>query len=476
MDIIEKAKLTQQQEWKALKRGVPFEHQNEKSEKDDSEETKGRWPDPIHHQAYYGIAGDLVKLIEPHTEADPVALLVSFLTAVGSVLGNQAHFRVEADRHPARLFCTLVGESSKARKGVSWGHTRRVLGSVDPEWELSVQSGLSSGEGLIWAVRDAIIGSDKNGEPEITDIGVNDKRLLIVESEFASTLKMLSREGNILSATIRNAWDTGNLQTMTKSSQAKATNSHISIIGHITKPELLKYLTSTETSNGFGNRFMWFCIKRSKCLPFGGNINEDDFTAIILKITDVIHYSRTIEEVQWAEETRPMWAFIYPYLSEGKPGLLGSMTARAEANVTRLALIYALLDQSTLIQPIHLRAALALWAYAENSARYIFREMTGNEDADAIVEALITSPEGLTRTDVSQFFGRHKTSEVIGQALDLLISLGKVKKEKVPTEGRSKDVYKLTNQREQGLASLNSLFSQSKYVEMIDNKFGLPHP
>ena len=35
------------------------------------------WP-KLDHAALHGLAGEVVRLIEPHTEADPVALLVSF--------------------------------------------------------------------------------------------------------------------------------------------------------------------------------------------------------------------------------------------------------------------------------------------------------------------------------------------------------------------------------------------------------------
>ena len=61
---------------------------------------------------------------------------------------------------------------------------------------------------------------------------------LVVESEFASVLKSASREGNILSPTIRQAWDTGNLTNLTKNNPVKATAAHIGIVGHITESEM----------------------------------------------------------------------------------------------------------------------------------------------------------------------------------------------------------------------------------------------
>ena len=50
------------------------------------------------------------------------------------------------------------------------------------------------------------------------DAGVADKRLTILESEFARTLRVMSRESNTLSAIIRQAWDTGDLRALSKNS------------------------------------------------------------------------------------------------------------------------------------------------------------------------------------------------------------------------------------------------------------------
>ena len=60
-----------------------------------------------------------------------------------------------------------------------------------------------------------------------------------------------------------------------------------------------------------------------------------------------------------------MWHRAYPELSEGQ-SRFGAATSRAEAQVIRLALLYALLARSDEIQPEHLKAALAFWRYCEN--------------------------------------------------------------------------------------------------------------
>lgn len=94
----------------------------------------------------------------------------------------------------------------------------------------------------------------------IIDQGVSDKRALMTESEFSSALRVMNREGNTLSATLRDAWDTGHLRTLTKNNAAVATGAHISIVGHITKMELLREMTSADNANGSSGR--WFGAPR----------------------------------------------------------------------------------------------------------------------------------------------------------------------------------------------------------------------
>ena len=98
--------------------------------------------------------------------------------------------------------------------------------------------------------------------------------------------------------------------------------------------------------------------------------------------------------MRWGDSARPLWVERYPSLSEGAPGLLGAVTSRSEAQVLRLACVYALMDSSVAIELEHLKAALAVWDYAEASARYIFGDATGDPVADSIEEMLTGAPEG----------------------------------------------------------------------------------
>jgi hypothetical protein len=398
------------------------------------------WPDSLDNQAYYGLAGDIIKKIEPHTEADPAALLISFFVLFGNCIGRTAHFRAEADYHYLNLFACLVGSTSKGRKGVSFNQVKLLFQTIDLEWiKARITQGLSSGEGLIWAVRDEqrTKKTTKNGEEEIIAVdGIDDKRLVTVEQEFASTIRVLRREGNTLSAIVRKAWDDGNLNALTKNSPAKSTGAHISILTHITKDELLRYLDSTEYGNGFGNRFLWACVKRSKYLPEGGRLHEVDFADITKRLIAAVEFGRMTSEIKRDSEARKLWIDVYPDLSDGKQGLCGAMLARAEAQVMRIACIYAVLDLSPVVTVEHLKAALAVWDYCEASAMYIFGDSIGDPEADEIKIALQKAGlKGMTRTEISNHFGRNKQSHDINRVLNLLSARGLVYAEKDPGTG-----------------------------------------
>jgi hypothetical protein len=394
------------------------------------------WPDPLNPEAYQGLAGELVRAIEPHSESDPAALLVQMLVAFGSLIGRAPHFVAEADKHSVNLFAVIVGQTAKGRKGTSFGQVRHTLSALDAEWDSTrIMGGLSSGEGLIWAVRDEIReraavrekGRIVRYEEVLSDPGESDKRLLVFEPEFARVLQATERDSSTLSAIIRQAWDTGNLRILTKKQAVRATDAHISIITHITRDELLRLLTDTAAGNGFANRFLWVCARRSKLLPEGGRLCPDELEPIIEKLRTAAKFARTVGEIKRDDQARAIWRDVYADLSEGKPGMLGAVTSRAEAQTMRIACIYALLDGSAVVRAKHLLAALAAWQYCEHSSQFIFGAALGDATADEIFRALRDRPEGMTRTEIREHFAKNKRSAEIERALAVLQEYGRAR-------------------------------------------------
>lgn len=371
------------------------------------------WPDPFEKPAFHGLAGEFVDIVSPQSESDPAALLMQFLVGFGSLLNRGPYVRVEGDRHYTNEFLVLAGTTAKGRKGTAWGRCREVLSQIDETWTATrIFSGLGSGEALV----DTCGGEDP------------DKRVLLYEPEFARLLTVVNRDGSTLSAIVREAWDTGSLSILTRKKQVQVQDAHISLIGHITCEELRKRIADVEMVNGFVNRILFQCVRRSKLLPFGGE--PLDMSEISGRFRQAVQFARTLgnTRVPFALETRELWVSVYADLTRPRPGIGSAVLNRADPHVLRLALIYALLDRSHSLKPEHLQAALAVWKRCEQSADYIWTGSLMDQLAEKVLSALeAAEPAGMTRNDLYNHFGRNISGAEIKHALDVLLELASVR-------------------------------------------------
>jgi hypothetical protein len=392
------------------------------------------WPAPPAPAVYDELLGEIVTTIAPHTEADPVAILTQLLVAFGAAAGRGAWFTVEATRHHANEFMLLVGDSSKARKGSSWDHVRRLLADVDASIGRRVLTGLSSGEGLIWAVRD----------PSGQDPGISDQRLLVIEPEFSSVLKASAREISTLSPTLRCAWDGRPLAILTRTAPARATGAHIALIGHITQHELRRHTTTIELANGYLNRILIVACRRQRLLPEGGHHDPLAGTGLTRLLAATLTHAQTAGQIRLDADARELWHRAYQQLAQPHDGILGQITARAEAHTIRLALIYALADGQRQIAPPHLNAALALHDYATRSAGWALTGATGQPLAEQIHAALRHTAAGLTRSQISDTLKHNQPAGQINDALRALQTAGRATVTQIATGGRPAQLWTAT--------------------------------
>jgi hypothetical protein len=389
------------------------------------------WPRPMAEAAFHGITGEIVRTIDPHTESDLHAVLIQHLVAFGNIIGRGCHWRVGGTEHHANLFMALVGKTSKGRKGTAWDEVRRFYDGIGDWTTERIKNGASSSEGIIAQVRDAA-----EGHGDSADAGIEDKRLLLLEKEFVNVFQQAERSGNTLSARIREAWETGTLETLTRNNPLRATGAHISIIGHITHDELLRKLTNTDVANGFANRFLWVCAKRSKELPDGGNLHEDVVVMLRSQLQRAVDFASKPRLLRRDAAASELWREVYSELTAEAEGMAATVCGRAEAQVMRLAMIYALIDHSVEITVAHLNAALAVWRYCEDSAKFIFGNSLGDPTADIILAALKRSVDGLSRTEISGLLGRNTKAPEIDRALALLNRTGRAFPRAIQTDGR----------------------------------------
>jgi hypothetical protein len=385
------------------------------------------WP-VLGTAARHGLAGEILSVIEPHSEADPVAILVSLLAAFGALVGAGPHARADGAEHPARVWPLIIGDTSKSRKGSSWSQVRRVLAGADPSFAIErVLAGFGSGEGMVDAVA-----------------GDADCRLLMVEPEFARVLSVSKRDGSTLPMLMRQAWDGGRLQVRSRSGTAVADNAHVVVIGHITRAELLAKLAESDALGGSLNRFVLIAVRRSKLLSNGGNLDDTDLADLIRKFVKFVQQARTVGTVRRTPEAEEYWATLYAQLADDDPGgLLGAIIARDAAQVLRMSVTYALLDGAKMIDVAHIQAAEAVWDYSRASAASIFGQRTGDRVADLILDELQSrGNEGLDQTGIHDLLGRNVKADRIKQAVEVLVSHGLTKetKKNTHTRGRPKTV------------------------------------
>lgn len=396
------------------------------------------WP-VLGEAAFHGLPGRIVRTIEPHTEADPAAMLFTLYAGSGAYIGLKPHMYAGAEEHGARIWPLVIGRTAGGVKGTSWAEVRRILKEATGDFAHErVVGGLSSAEGLIYAVRDG-------GDPDTSDDdkgfdpGVQDKRLLVVETEFASVLAQGKREGNTLLPLIRQAWDGGTLRTMTVRPRV-ATDPHIVIVGHITPTELRVKLNEAERAGGTMNRFLPVMSKRSKLLPDGGRLTNATVKQLGAELAVVLDKAKDIGRMSRSITAHEHWVELYTRLASDHAGdgRVAQVVARAAPQVLRLSVMAALLDGADYIDLPHMQAAEAMWDYVEDSAWYVFSEGSGNTDLDRLklfVDA--AGLVGVTRTQVTaECFGRNRKAAQIDALWAQLLALPGYEERQEPTAGR----------------------------------------
>jgi hypothetical protein len=387
-------------------------------------------------------------------------VLVTFLAAAGCYLVNGhshagfPHMWIGDTEHPPRVWPVLIGATADGRKGTADAIERRVLTVADPAFlNGNVQSGLTSGSGLIEAVRDP---SADDVPEKLRHPGVEDKRLLVVEHEFGGTLRRAARDGNDLAERLREAWDGRPLSTMSRSAnRLRATGAHIVVIGHITPGELrVRYSESTDVVGGTANRLLPVLVRRSKRLPDGGGVGDDVIKPAAEELARLREHAQVALRYTRDEEAEKLWCDeLYGELTPADvpEGYVARMVARAAPQVMRLALIYCLLDGETAITVKHLDAAMAIWRYSLASVRYIFGEQ-GDPDLDVLAEAVrAAGADGLTGRQQHELFHRHKSAAEIAELTKRLTALDGYQALSTDTGGRpsSRLVYTPSEQSEQ---------------------------
>lgn len=403
-----------------------------KSRPDDADDDLLNPPPKMAKEGYHGILLDIVKTACKTSEASPVAVAANFLITFSAMIGRVSFQHIGDGTCHTRPFFLLVGRTGKARKGTSEFTVRRIFNEVElliedqyPRMQRH-DGGLSTGEGLGYAIRDKVDDNDAEG--------TDDKRFLTIEAEFAGMMAAASREKNTLSATIRTAWDGKDIAPLVKNAKWRASNPHICIMGHITADELINRWQDVDAQSGFLNRFVILHIVRAKLCALPHPTPAQDIERLAGLVAETVRFAigddvlaSNTREIRMTHDAISLWCAEYPALTAEAPGIVGAMLVRVEIYCRMLAMIFALLDQSSVIEPQHIRAALAWVNYWKASVGYIFQTLSAKAEAgrlnDASTEVLefIRANPKCSRTAITTGFKNKLSSTEITKSLNHLL-------------------------------------------------------
>jgi hypothetical protein len=343
-------------------------------------------PAGMRDEAFHGLAGKIVRLLEPYLEVDRAAILANVLACVGVLFERNGYFKVAADFHYPIDYFLIVGDTAKARKGTTTNSVLELAERVSPKFKSRVLYSLSTGEGLINAVIKESEEKKEIADPKYPAAFVN-------LGELAGLLAVMARDNNTLSSVLRDAWDGKPLQVNTRHLRLCVENVSLGIIANVTRSDLVK-INPVDIGNGFINRFMFIWSERGRLLPEGANIDalfkSEAFALVLKELHEAIAASAERGEVVRSPESEELWKSMYYDFNRGGDTVVDKLIARNDAHTMRLSLLYALLDRSPVIKPCHLEAARAVWDYSEQSLKYIFS--APDLESQKILEALEDGP------------------------------------------------------------------------------------
>ena len=389
---------------------------------------------------FAGILGEMVEAVRPTIETDPVGVYASLLAMTGAAIGEGTRVRIGSTRHLLLIWPLLFGGTGSGRKGEATNTASIFFRNSHPGADNFTARGLSSGEGLIERIRDV---EDKE------DKGTEDKRLLVIETEFVQVMARAKREGSTLAAVLRQAWDSGVLSVLNRA-HLKASGSHVVIIGHITPNEFRVKLAESDMAGGTYNRFLPLFVDRSKRLPIPPALDDEVIDILGRRLTRSIDAAREVRQVGLDGEAVKVWTNdIYEEFTtfDDESAVYTQFIQRAAPYCRRIAALEAALAGRHSADADDIRAGAAAVRYAIGSARYVLGRTSRNPDLDKIRRAIGTAgPDGIFASEVSALFSRNKSAARLEALLNELTASDGFEKFFRPTHGRPAEAYRLVTE------------------------------
>tara|TARA_R110000824_G_scaffold253799_1_gene442851 strand:+ start:1573 stop:3072 length:1500 start_codon:yes stop_codon:yes gene_type:complete len=444
---------------------------------------QNQYPEPLDFDvAFHGVLGTLCRGLANYTAADPQAVYIQSLAALGAVAACPApqdsvksitayeHITASLDFFSApRLFVMIVGDTA-SYKGTSWGFAQsKIISKVIDQSNLGLNEklwfnnnflipGISSGEGLIKKLSKEFyeeVEVDSDGEDEKykneKHVDTSPINRLVVCEEANTLLKNCKRPDSILSEIVRMAFDGRGLENPSKADAGYAPNPFCSIIAQTTPTELRNELdVDRVASNGFINRWLFVPVHGEKIPISQTKVNPDEHADLITQLADCLEKARRFQDAGRTISFTNAGTTRLEEVSDdldihGSDGVRKEAGARSTVFVARIAAAMALLDPASytgthegMITEDHVDAARS-WVNRSNTGMgYVFGWNDLTTDEEKAIEGLESSDNGsLTRTQIStDVFSKKKSAAVLNGIARSLISLGHIEVVDEPSRGK----------------------------------------
>jgi hypothetical protein len=420
-----------------------------------------------------GIIGEIARAAAEGKEVHPVAVAAAAMSWLSAEIGPDIYLPIGDTIHHVNLYTLHIGRSARGGKGESLGLVNRIRNRIAHDREDHPlgqvhTGGLSSREGLAGAVHDGY----RLGKEDVP--AVDDKRLWIVEAEFSNVLAQGKREGNTLLPALRDVWDGGNIQPLTKGRGMWSTRPHIALHGNITPGELQARIEAREINGGTFNRILMVWAERTCLVALPAPTDTNALADFARRIENVIRWAkgtypttRDSRHASMTPEAAKFYSALYPALKRPHSAgdLVAAATERRAPICLRIALIHAILEKSLIITPAHVRIGYAWAQYGADTAAYVLAGMGGRpRDTDKerkILEFLGKQPgqEADRRTITAACFKNRVYGKDLDRVLAPLVDDGAIhrREEDPKAGGRKRVIYSLqranntNNQQRRGL-------------------------
>lgn len=324
----------------------------------------------LSNKAFQGNTETLVNLLhkQGYTEASREGVLAHTLAFIGNYVGKDSYVMIGDDKHQPIIWPIVVGETA-AGKGTSSGAIRRAFKAFDPIYMRSnLVAGLSSGEGIIDHLspeKDVETGNEVYPDP----------RLIVIEEEFTSVLRKSKRDSSILSQILQSAWDGKPLGSLNrKQNSYSAYEHHVTVVGHVTPRGLESELSSADFHNGFVNRLTFIRVNVQPAVAIPKGMTEDELNAATGLLQSIFRTAHK-GEYRLTDKAQQAWIEYGPRFRVSGDSKASEALGRTRPQILRLALIYAIIDESHVIDVRHISAAVAVVSYSMSTVHELFGDV-----------------------------------------------------------------------------------------------------